>query len=150
MQIPTTTAAKPINKLSVKSENCPQLSKRFLCAFILFVRMEPLALADTSAKDASRNEDNEMEVPEDRMLLEDSQSAAKLLNETLEPSSESNITIEEQMQLLCDLFGHKEDVIWDSYTPNQREALKNKLKLVLDPETKSKKKNIVSVNFTTG
>lgn len=106
--------------------------------------MEPMAIGDAPAKGSPRNEDNELEIPDDRMLLEDSQSASKLLNETLEPSRESNITIEAQMQLLCDLFGHKEDVIWDSYTPNQREALKNKLKLVLDPETKSKKKNIVS------
>lgn len=100
---------------------------------------------DAAAKDASRNEDNELDVSEDRLELDESQTAVKLLNETLEPPSNSNITIEEQMQLLCDLFGHQSDVIWDSYTANQKEALKNKLKLVLDPSTSSsKKKNLVS------
>lgn len=97
---------------------------------------------DPSSKESSRNEDNEMDIPDDRMLMDDSESAVKLINETMEPS---NITIEEQMQLLCDLFGHESDVIWDSYTANQKEALKNKLKLVLDPGTNNaKKKNIVS------
>lgn len=103
---------------------------------------------DTGSKDTLRNEDNEMDVPEDRLHLEleASSSAVKLFNETLEPSINSNITIEEQMQLLYDLFGHERDVIWDSYTPHQKEALKNKLKLVLDPGTNhTKRKNIVSL-----
>lgn len=101
---------------------------------------------DPGSKEALRNEDNEMDVPDDRMHLEDSSSAVKLFNETLEPSINSNITIEEQMQLLYDLFGHERDVIWDSYTPHQKEALKNKLKLVLDPGTNhAKRKNIVSL-----
>lgn len=105
---------------------------------------------DPAAKDATRNEDNELDVYEDRLLLDEPQSAVKLLNETLEPPSHSNITIEEQMQLLCDLFGHESDIIWDSYTANQKEALKNKLKLVLDPSSSSnaKKKNIVSIAET--
>lgn len=100
---------------------------------------------DSASKDAPRNEDNEMDLPEeDQLALEETKSVVKLLNETLEPPSDANITIEEQMQLLCDLFGHESDVIWDSYTVQQKEALKNKLKLVLDPGTSAKKKNLVS------
>lgn len=96
-------------------------------------------------KEQTRNEDNEMDLPDGQdPIFDDQQTGVKLLNETLEPSSTSNISIEEQMQLLCDLFGHQSDVIWDSYTPHQKEALKNKLKLVLDPGTNSKKRNIVS------
>lgn len=100
---------------------------------------------EPTSKEAPRNEDNELDVSEDRLKLDDAQSAVKLFNETIEPTINSDIPIEEQMQLLCDLFGHESDVIWDSYTLSQKEALKNKLKLVLDPGTQnSKKKNIVS------
>lgn len=101
-------------------------------------------------KDQSlRNEDNELDIPEDMVVVdEETQTAVKLLNEIREPSVESDITIEEQMQLLCDLFGHESDVIWDSFTRGQKEALKNKLKLVLDPASNAKKKNVVSVSIT--
>lgn len=100
---------------------------------------------DSPGKDSSRNEDNEMDMPSDMVMVDDSETAAvKLITETLEPSTDSDIPIEEQMQLLCDLFGHENDVIWDSYTSNQKEALRNKLKLVLDPASGSKRKNLVS------
>lgn len=104
-------------------------------------------MADSVSKENIRNEDNEMDLPDGQdPMLDEQHTAVKLLNETLEPSSTSNISIEEQMQLLCDLFGHQSDVIWDSYTPRQKEALKNKLKLVLDPGPNSKKRNVVSEN----
>lgn len=87
---------------------------------------------------------------EDDKVVDDTLNPAKWETESVvklitdEPEKES-ITVEQQMQLLCNLFGHEDSIIWDNFTPDQREALKNKLKLILDPSsTSARRKNLVS------
>lgn len=69
------------------------------------------------------------------------------------------ISVGEQMQIMCDLYGFKQDTYWDSYRDDQQEALKNKLALIVSHEFVDEKnlvskfgkffKNIYSMNHFT-
>lgn len=49
------------------------------------------------------------------------------------------ISVGEQMQILCDLYGFKEDTYWDCYRDDQKDALRNKLSLIMCNEFVSEK-----------
>lgn len=55
------------------------------------------------------------------------------------------ISVGEQMQILCDLYGFKQDTFWDSYRDDQRDALRNKLSLIVSNEFVTEK-NLVKIN----
>lgn len=44
------------------------------------------------------------------------------------------ISVGEQMQIMCDLYGFKQDTYWDCYREDQKDALRNKLSLILSQE----------------
>lgn len=44
------------------------------------------------------------------------------------------ISLGEQMQIMCDLYGFRQDTYWDCYRSDQRDALRNKLSLIVSHE----------------
>lgn len=62
------------------------------------------------------------------------------------PETKQMINVGEQMQIMCDLYGFKQDTYWDCYRPDQKDALKNKLGLIVSNEFVSEK-NLVRRPF---
>ena len=59
---------------------------------------------------------------------------------------QQEITVLEQMQIMCDLYGFKQDTYWDCYRPDQQDALRNKLSLIVSNEFVTEK-NLVNLRL---
>lgn len=53
------------------------------------------------------------------------------------------ISVGEQMQIMCDLYGFKQDTYWDCYRSDQKDALRNKLSLIVSNEFVSEKNLVI-------
>lgn len=62
------------------------------------------------------------------------------------------ISVGEQMQMMCDLYGFKQDTYWDSYREDQKDALRNKLSLIVSHEFVTEKNLVRSIteHFPSG
>lgn len=65
-------------------------------------------------------------------------------DDELEPIvKREKICVKKQLQILCDLYGYREETYWDCYQPDQKDALTNKLSLIVSNEFVSEKNLVI-------
>lgn len=86
--------------------------------------------SDSESSDERCNED-ELAIRIDSDKKEDSDNEE---NKLVGDSQQQVISLGEQMQIMCDLYGFRQDTYWDCYRADQKDALRNKLSLIVSHE----------------
>lgn len=133
----------------MKEGNCIQKSK--LPSVVIVSFMEVIAVDETrpatgQVADKTSTSDEEetalfvvVEVPEDERVDEQLN-----VNDTNKLAGKPEaISVGEQMQIMCDLYGFKQDTYWDCYRSDQKDALRNKLSLIVSNEFVSEKNLVI-------
>lgn len=87
--------------------------------------------SDSESSDERCNEDVlAIRIDSDKKDDEDSEEN-KLVGDS---QQQQVISLGEQMQIMCDLYGFRQDTYWDCYRADQKDALRNKLSLIVSHE----------------
>lgn len=98
---------------------------------------ESVALITENGKERKHNPED----AQDEIVIESEVTELEGGKDVSEPKQV--ISVGEQMQIMCDLYGFKQDTYWDCYRDDQKDALRNKLSLIVSHEFVTEK-NLVN------